>query len=306
MDSHHFVVGEEYQRQALLDFVGSKQTQSGVIWGPLEPGCVICTSGGRHGKKAGYFDEPLSDGSWLYFGQGGSGDQSPSNTANSRLGSGNRSVLLFTTREPTAREVAAQGGYGKRFKFQGSYSVAAVETVVPDSGPRKGDHLLRFHLIRAEEHTSLETMQEIAAQGAKANLSELQRKLNTQGHRVPAMRMGLAEYRRRSTEIRQYALLRASGVCELCLNPAPFTCDGEIPYLEVHHLRRLADDGPDAPGNVAAICPNCHRAVHYASNRLELNTALSVAITEKEAAVSGQGATSRHAGETEPKIHGVG
>ncbi|WP_414675276.1 HNH endonuclease [Luteibacter sp.] len=289
MDSHHFVVGKEYHRQALLDFVGSKQAQSGVIWGPLEPGCVICTSGGRHGKKAGYFDEPLSDGSWLYFGQGGSGDQSPSNAANSRLASGSRSVLLFTTRESTAKEIAAQGGYGKRFKFQGSYSVAAVETAIPDSGPRKGNHLLRFHFVRVEEHTSLEAIREIATQVTQASLPELQHRLNMQDQRVPAVRMGLAEYRKRSTEVRQYALLRACGICELCQNPAPFTCDGGLPYLEVHHLHRLADDGPDAPGNVAAICPNCHRAVHYAMNRLTLNMALAEAITEKEAVVSGHG-----------------
>jgi len=61
MNLHNFIVGEEYNRPALLDFFGSKQAQSGVIWGTRESGCVICTSGGRHGKKAGYFDEPLQD-----------------------------------------------------------------------------------------------------------------------------------------------------------------------------------------------------------------------------------------------------
>ncbi|MFC1652495.1 HNH endonuclease [Planctomycetota bacterium] len=38
-------------------------------------------------------------------------------------------------------------------------------------------------------------------------------------------------------------------------------------FLEVHHLFRLADDGPDIPDNVAAICPNCHRELHYGADR---------------------------------------
>jgi len=59
-----FQINKEYPRAALLDFIGSKQQQSGIIWGPKEPDCVIITSGGRHGKNAGYFDDRNEDGSW--------------------------------------------------------------------------------------------------------------------------------------------------------------------------------------------------------------------------------------------------
>lgn len=283
MNPHNFIDGEEYTRQALLDFVGSKQAQSGVIWGARQPGCIICTSGGRHGKKAGYFDEPLHDGSWLYFGQGGAGDQSLSNSANSRLASGNCSVLLFTTREPTARDVAAQGNYGKRFKFQGDFSVASVETITPDTGPRKGDQLLRFFFMRAVEQT---TVQENSVPTGEADFHGLRRRLIEQGHSIPTVRLHRTEYRKRSAEVRRYALLRANGICESCATPAPFLSDDEAPYLEVHHLLRLADDGPDSPTNVAAICPNCHRAVHYASNRLARSAALATLIAIKEDALS--------------------
>ena len=34
------------------------------------------------------------------------------------------------------------------------------------------------------------------------------------------------------------------------------------PYLEAHHVIRLADGGKDTIDNVVAICPNCHRKVH--------------------------------------------
>jgi 5-methylcytosine-specific restriction enzyme A len=40
---------------------------------------------------------------------------------------------------------------------------------------------------------------------------------------------------------------------------------GQI-YLEVHHVTRLADEGPDHPRNGIAICPNCHRKAHYAND----------------------------------------
>ncbi|THE64894.1 HNH endonuclease [Salinadaptatus halalkaliphilus] len=60
-----------------------------------------------------------------------------------------------------------------------------------------------------------------------------------------------------------YWVLRADGVCQGCDEPAPFTdTDGE-PFLEVHHLQRRSDGGPDHPDNVVALCPNCHRRVHH-------------------------------------------
>jgi hypothetical protein len=60
-------------------------------------------------------------------------------------------------------------------------------------------------------------------------------------------------------------LHRAAGICEGCKRPAPFkrASDG-TPYLEVHHIKRLADGGEDTVENAIAVCPNCHRFAHYA------------------------------------------
>lgn len=67
----------------------------------------------------------------------------------------------------------------------------------------------------------------------------------------------------RDPYIVQYARRRANGICQLCKQPAPFIkTDGE-PYLEVHHIKMLADGGADALYNVVALCPNCHRRMHY-------------------------------------------
>jgi 5-methylcytosine-specific restriction protein A len=86
------------------------------------------------------------------------------------------------------------------------------------------------------------------------------------------------QYHQRCAQIRRYARLRASGTCEGCGVQAPFLSEDGSPFLEVHHLVRLADDGPDTPENVAALCPNCHRRVHYGSDRLEFNAGIRKSI----------------------------
>lgn len=62
-----------------------------------------------------------------------------------------------------------------------------------------------------------------------------------------------------------WVLQEANGRCERCRAVAPFvTADGR-PYLEVHHVRQLAHGGLDEVENATALCPNCHRLLHYAA-----------------------------------------
>lgn len=62
----------------------------------------------------------------------------------------------------------------------------------------------------------------------------------------------------------------ANGRCELCTSKAPFLTNDGRPYLEVHHVKELANKGPDTPDNTVALCPNCHRAMHYSSEKVAL------------------------------------
>ena len=69
----------------------------------------------------------------------------------------------------------------------------------------------------------------------------------------------------RNPDVVAEALHRAAGICELCDQPAPFIRKSNgTPYLEVHHRTRLADGGLDTLENAVALCPNCHRACHFA------------------------------------------
>jgi 5-methylcytosine-specific restriction protein A len=70
----------------------------------------------------------------------------------------------------------------------------------------------------------------------------------------------------RNPSVRAWVLQRARGVCECCEHPAPFTDATGAPYLEVHHLRQLADAGSDRPSNAVALCPNCHRRLHFGAD----------------------------------------
>lgn len=74
----------------------------------------------------------------------------------------------------------------------------------------------------------------------------------------------------RDPKVKAWVLKEAAGLCECCNSEAPFiTAEGE-PFLEVHHLRRLADRGSDTVTNVVALCPNCHRGLHYGKNKIVL------------------------------------
>lgn len=69
---------------------------------------------------------------------------------------------------------------------------------------------------------------------------------------------------RRNPDVVVEVLARANGLCEECYNPAPFKkrSDG-TPYLEVHHRIMLSQGGDDTVNNAMAVCPNCHRRLHF-------------------------------------------
>lgn len=67
----------------------------------------------------------------------------------------------------------------------------------------------------------------------------------------------------RDPKVKAWVLIEADGNCENCRDSAPFIKADGTPYLEVHHLKRLADGGSDTISNAVALCPNCHREFHY-------------------------------------------
>ncbi|MFR3728467.1 HNH endonuclease [Lacrimispora sp.] len=62
----------------------------------------------------------------------------------------------------------------------------------------------------------------------------------------------------------------AEGKCQYCGNEAPFYDKNNKPYLEEHHVKRLADGGTDTLDNVVAVCPNCHRKMHVLNEETDM------------------------------------
>ncbi|MEB0047887.1 MULTISPECIES: HNH endonuclease signature motif containing protein [unclassified Pseudomonas] len=70
----------------------------------------------------------------------------------------------------------------------------------------------------------------------------------------------------RDPEVRAWVRNEAEGHCNGCGEPAPFQ-KFDLPYLEVHHVKPLAEKGSDQITNAVALCPNCHRRCHYSNDR---------------------------------------
>lgn len=86
----------------------------------------------------------------------------------------------------------------------------------------------------------------------------------------------------RSIYIKELAKKFASGICQLCRNPAPFNDKNRIPFLEVHHIEYLSQGGADEINNVVALCPNCHKKMHILEDYHDKRNLLFIANKQLE------------------------
>lgn len=85
---------------------------------------------------------------------------------------------------------------------------------------------------------------------------------------------GTARFFTRDPNVIAWVLEEANGTCEVCEKPAPFQKLNGDHFLEVHHVRTLAEGGPDTVDNTLAACPNCHRELHHGIKRESLRTSV--------------------------------
>lgn len=86
----------------------------------------------------------------------------------------------------------------------------------------------------------------------------------------------------RDPYLKQMVKRIADGKCQYCSDSAPFIDKQGEPYLEAHHVIRLADGGKDTIENVVAICPNCHRKIHVLNDEADTIFLEKVASNNKE------------------------
>ena len=88
------------------------------------------------------------------------------------------------------------------------------------------------------------------------------------GSKVPSKAQVTTTTFTRSPEVKAWVLFASDGRCEACKKEAPFLTYERVHFLEVHHVRHLAEGGSDTIDNAVAVCPNCHRALHYAFDKV--------------------------------------
>ena len=87
------------------------------------------------------------------------------------------------------------------------------------------------------------------------------------GNKQPRQSSSTTTTYERDGVVAEHTKRRANGICDLCGNTAPFKNKKHEPYLECHHVIRLADNGPDKLYNTVALCPNCHRKIHVLNDK---------------------------------------
>ncbi|MDR8919163.1 MULTISPECIES: HNH endonuclease [Burkholderia] len=130
----------------------------------------------------------------------------------------------------------------------------------------------------------LEGRRESARATEAATVAKLRKTLKQRpaGSKTPQKTTSTTTSIVRDPQVKAWVLERANGICEACDQPAPFIGADGFPFLEVHHLRRLADGGSDTPTNAVAVCPNCHRRLHFSENARAYRETLFGKVAELE------------------------
>lgn len=139
----------------------------------------------------------------------------------------------------------------KPAKNVGTRVAVEIETLINEVEGRKVPPVVEFEVRTREE---------------LKQKSDVRPKGNLQPQSSTA---AITQYQR-DPAVKAWVLREAKGVCECCSKPAPFLGTDGLPFLEVHHVRQLSDLGADTVSNAVALCPNCHREIHYGLNAKRL------------------------------------
>lgn len=252
-----FIVGESYRRSSLHQAYGG-QRQGGISTPQAHPVILLFT--GESGRQYGYEDGPRPDGTYWYTGEGQIGDM--------QMVRGNRAILHH---EKLGKELHLFQSTDKgwvRYVGQATY-LDHRSQVAPDlEGRPRTAIVFRLDLDAGPDGKPVPSEGSSLGQEVRQLMKLPLQRLRRLAYEMPAdmgapVEQRLTRVYKRNAQVKAYILRRANGFCEGCSQPAPFETEAGKPYLEPHHIRRLADEGPDHPMWIAALCPNCHRRVHY-------------------------------------------
>ncbi len=266
-----FKQGEIYDRETEINKPFGGSYQSGIAGSGKTNAIFLFT--GASGAQYGYFDKEDDLGIYNYTGEGKSGNMewTAGNKAIRDHAKTGRALYLFESL-----------GKGKGQKYKGEYVCAnyTKPTAPGEDGVIRDIFvfsLVPIEFLIADELSTIDT----SPPESTASLRQLAYDSATAGQDSDISATIRTLYKRSRT-VKKYVLSRANGVCESCEKPAPFTTTAGLPYLEPHHINRLSDGGLDHPQFIGAICPSCHREIHYGVNGGKKNEILRERIFQKE------------------------
>ena len=268
-----FEIGKIYNRRSDIHGIYKGQQYGGIATTAEHPYIFIFT--GDAGGEYGYIDDFDPNGTFKYTGEGQEGDMrmTKGNLAIHDHQKNNKEILLF---ESTSRGFVRFLGYC-------NYVFHHIEERPDRNGELRGAIVFHLDIVNTKNIDTTQTLPSKVVEAPKAvyitkpskgkSLQQLREIALSSTPIHASTQEKIQSIQNRSTAIKLYAKKRANGLCEGCNGTAPFETKSG-PYLEVHHLTRLADGGADLPQNVIALCPTCHRKAHYSLGHVEFNNKL--------------------------------
>ncbi len=260
-----FDLGRIYNRRRDIHDRYGGQRQGGICTPRGLPAVFIFT--GDSGHAHGYRDEFRDDGLYWYTGEGQRGDM--------EMVRGNLAIRDHERNGKSIYMFEDVGSGNVRYFGEGRYVGHHTEERPDHDGVPRSAIIFELELVTTSDGAMPESL---SAQPINRLWSMPLDSVRVLAVSAPPVQTTPTErrsnVRRRSAAVRVYVLRRANGTCEACGKPAPFETRQRRPYLEPHHILRVADGGPDHPRFVAAICPNCHREAHHGRDADLLNDAL--------------------------------
>jgi 5-methylcytosine-specific restriction enzyme A len=273
-----FIEGKIYRRSELHDEFGGSR-QSGIS--PSARYRIIFLFSGASGAQFGYKDE-WKNGVFHYTGEGQEGDMEylRGNLAIKDHIRNGKELHIFEQQEKAmVKYIGQMVCIGSHFKpgldKNGKNRRVIIFELTPIS------EVIEDEPTTVEEKSTILDLEQ-------SSLAELRKKAQLDSVSSSTAVERKTQFWKASQAIKLYAKKRAQGLCEGCGNSAPFVKKDGSPYLEVHHINRLSDGGPDDPFWVAAICPNCHRRSHYSKDMGEFNNSLKNIVQKRENVISKQ------------------
>ena len=263
-----FEPGKVYRRQEIHDEMGG-QRYGGISTPVGSPTVLLFT--GEAGEQHGYHDGFQDSGTFLHTGEGQVGDM--------EMKGGN---LAIRDHQQSGKDLhlfeIARKGY---VRYLGRASCLGYEEV---QAPDKNGNCRRAYVFElgledggsSGSPVEIEDVTKVSNRLWKLSLTALRVRALREPPKTDSNATRKTGVQERSEAVRVYVLRRADGKCEGCNSPAPFDFTDGQPYLEAHHIRRVADRGPDHPAWVIALCPNCHRRVHYGKDGNLFNQELTL------------------------------